>query len=120
MYPSDSNLSTKVQINKVFRMAGCHLRNVAFVKKHVDESSMRKLIHNPVISRLDYRNSLYYGFSVYRLKKIQRIKNRAAILYPFCQGTLGGVCLHLLKCSLTHIPASTSLSPQNSERSRIL
>ena len=73
----DSNLSMKEQINKVVRLAGYHLRNIAFIRKYVDESSMRKLIHNHVISRLDYCNSLYYGLPNYQLKKLQYIMNWA-------------------------------------------
>ena len=61
-------------------MAGYHLRNIAFIRKYVDESSMRKLIHNHVISRLDYCNSLYYGLPNYQLKKLQYIMNWAARL----------------------------------------
>ena len=38
------------------------------------------LIHNYVISRLDYCNSIYYGLPNYLLKKLQNILNRAARL----------------------------------------
>ena len=61
-------------------MAGYHLRNIAFVKKYIDESSLEKLIHNHVISRIDYCNSLYYGLPNYQLRKLQYIMNRAARL----------------------------------------
>ena len=76
----DSNLSMKEQIDKVVRVAGYHLRNIAFVKKYIDESSLIKLIHNHVISRLDYCNSLYYALPNYQLNRLQRIMNRAARL----------------------------------------
>ena len=76
----DSTLSMKEQIDKVVRVAGYHLRNIAFVKKYIDESSLRKLIHNHVISRLDYCNSLYYGLPNFQLRRLQYIMNRAARL----------------------------------------
>ena len=76
----DKNLSMKEQIDKVVKMAGFHLRNIAFVKKYIDESSLKKLIHNHVISRLDYCNSLYYGLPNYQLRKLQYIMNRSARL----------------------------------------
>ena len=76
----DKNLSMKEQIGKVVKTSGYHLRNIAFVKKYIDESSLKKLIHNHVMSRLDYCNSLYYGLPNYQLRKLQYIMNRAARL----------------------------------------
>ena len=68
------------QRDQVVRMAGYHLRNIAFIKKYIDESSLPKLIHNHVISRLDYCNSLYYRLPSYQLRKLLYIMNRAARL----------------------------------------
>ena len=76
----DKNLSMREQIEKVVKIAGYHLRNLAFVKKYIDESSLKKLIHNHVISRLDYCNSLYYGLPKHQLRKLQYTMNRAARL----------------------------------------
>ena len=69
-----------MQINNVTRVAGYHLRNIAFIKKYVDENIILKLVHNHVISRLDYCNSLYYGLPRYQLRKLQNIMNRAVRL----------------------------------------
>ena len=41
---------------------------------------MKMLVHNHIISKLDYCNSLYYGFPNYLLKKLQLVMNRAARL----------------------------------------
>ena len=76
----DCDLSFDEQINQVTRTAGYHLRNIAFLKKYLDEKTIRMLIHNYVISRLDYCNVLYYGLPNYNLKKIQNVFNRAARL----------------------------------------
>ena len=76
----DSTLSMKNQINKVVKEVNYHLRNIAFVKKYIDKGSLTKLIHNHVISRIDYCNSLYYGLPDYLLRKLQLLMNRAARL----------------------------------------
>ena len=41
---------------------------------------MKKLVHNNITNRLDCCNSLYYELSVYQLKKLRPILNRAARL----------------------------------------
>lgn len=76
----DSDLSMKSQIEQTVRIAGYHLRNIAYVKKYLDGKTMKMLIHNHVLSKLDYCNSLYYGLPNYLLKKLQLIMNRAARL----------------------------------------
>ena len=76
----DTELLMKDQISNVVKVAGYHLRNLSFIKKYLDENSMRKLISNHVISKLDYCNSIYYGLPNYLLKKLQLIMNRAARL----------------------------------------
>ena len=76
----DKNLSFCDQVNSVVKIANYHLKNLSFVRKYLDIDSMKKLIHNHVISRLDYCNSVYYGLPNYLLKKLQMIMNRAARL----------------------------------------
>ena len=76
----DCNLSFNDQINKVIRTAGYHLRNISYIRKYLDESTIKMLIHNYVISSLDYCNSIHYGLPNYQLKKLQRIMNRSARL----------------------------------------
>lgn len=76
----DSELMMRDQINHIVQVAGYHLRNLAFVRKYLDENSMKKLIHNHVMSKLDYCNSVYYGLPNYLLRKLQLIINRAARL----------------------------------------
>ena len=76
----DCNLSLNSQINNIVKTAGYNLRNIAFIKKYVDESSLKRLVINSVISRLDYCNSVYYRLPKFQLKKLQNILNRAARL----------------------------------------
>ena len=44
-------------------------RNIAFIKKYLDVDSMKKLVHNYIITRLDYCNSFYHKLPAYQLKK---------------------------------------------------
>lgn len=76
----DSELSFKSQIKQTVRIAAYHLRNIAFVRKYPDSKNTNMLIHNHVITKLDYCNSLYYGLPNYLLRKLQLIINRAARL----------------------------------------
>ena len=76
----DRNLSLSGQINNTVRIANYHLRNIVFVKKYIDEDSLKKLVVNNVISRVDYCNSIYYGLPKYQLRKLLNILNRAARL----------------------------------------
>ena len=76
----DCNLTLGNQISNVVRVSGYHLRNIAFIKKYVDESSIKKLVINSVINRVDYCNSIYFRLPHTLLKKLQNIINRAARL----------------------------------------
>ena len=76
----DNNLACNEQIQTVIKNANFSLRNIAFKKKYLDDDSMKKLVHNYIITRLDYCNSLYYELPAYQLKKLQLVLNRAARL----------------------------------------
>lgn len=76
----DANLSFETQIQHTVRMSNYHLKNLAFVKKYLDQNQMLMLIHNHVISKLDYCCSLYYSVPNYMLRKLQLVMNRAARL----------------------------------------
>lgn len=76
----NSELMMRDQISHVVQVAGYHLRNLAFVRKYIDQGVMMKLVHNHILSKLDYCNSLYYSLPDYLLKKLQMIMNRAARL----------------------------------------
>ena len=76
----DCSLTCSEQITKVVRQANYALRNIAHIKKYLDSNSVKKLVNNYIISRVDYCNSLYYNLPAYQLKKIQRVMNRAAKL----------------------------------------
>ena len=76
----DSTLSMNAQINNILRTASYHLRNIAFIRRYLDDDSTKKLVCNCVLNRLDYCNSIYYNLPNFQLKKLQKIQNRAARL----------------------------------------
>ena len=74
----DSNLTMKNQISNTVKVCNHHLRNIAFIRKYLNEDTLKMLIHNHVISRLHYCNSIYYRLPNILMKKLQNIQNRAA------------------------------------------
>ena len=76
----DSNLTMKNQISNTVKVCNHHLRNITFIRKYLNEDTLKTLIHNHVISRLDYCNSVYHRLPNTLLKKLQNIQNRAARL----------------------------------------
>ena len=76
----DSNLTMKKQISNTVKVCNHHLRNITFIRKYLNEDTLKMLIHNHVISRPDYCNSVYHKLPNTLLKKLQNIQNRAARL----------------------------------------
>ena len=76
----DKNLTCKEQIKKTINTANHSLRNIAFIKKYLDEDSMKKLVHNLIVGRLDYCNALYYDLPACDLRKLQMVLKRSARL----------------------------------------
>ncbi|XP_068220204.1 xylosyltransferase oxt-like [Palaemon carinicauda] len=66
--------------NNVVKTADFHLRNIAFLKKYLDEHSIKKLVIKSVITWIDYCNSIYYRLTKVQLNKLQNIINRGARL----------------------------------------
>ena len=64
----------------MIKNANLSLRNIAFIKKYLDDDSMKKLVHNYIITRLDYCNRLYYELPAHQLKKLQLVFTRATRL----------------------------------------
>ena len=76
----DSTLSMKNQVLQTVKMCNFNIRNIAFIRKYLNEDALKTAICNYVLSRLDYCNSLYKGLPNYLLKKLQNTQNRAARL----------------------------------------
>ena len=82
----DNNLSMKEHVLKTVKICNHHIRNIAFIKKYLNEDTLKSVICNHVLSRLDYCNSIYQGLPNYLLKKLQNVQNRSARL-------IKGLCL---------------------------
>ena len=76
----DQQLTLRDQVQSVVKSGNYHLRNIAFIKRYLDEKTLKTLVNNYVVTRLDYCNSIYYNLPSCLLKRIQRIFNRAARL----------------------------------------
>ena len=76
----DNTLSMKNHVLQTVKTCNYNIRNIAFIRKYLDEDTLKTAIYNYVLSRLDYCNSLYYGLPNYLLRKLQNTQNRAARL----------------------------------------
>jgi hypothetical protein len=79
----DQELSLTSQINSTVKVANYALANISYIRKFIDLKTTVKLIHNLVLSKIDYCNSLYYGLPNYDLHRLQLIVNKAARLALF-------------------------------------
>ena len=68
------------QISSVVNASNFQLKNIARIKKYLDQDCLKMLACNLIISRVDYCNSLYNELPNYQLKKLQNILNKAARL----------------------------------------
>ena len=76
----DKNLLMDCQIRSVVKSANFHLRNIALIKRYLDQDCLKIFVCNLIITRVDYCNSLFYNLPNFQLKKLQNVLNRAARL----------------------------------------
>ena len=74
----DESFKLENQISEVVKICNYQLRKIASIKKYLTKKSREKLIHNYVLSKIDYCNSLYYHLPKKTLKPLQLIMNKAA------------------------------------------
>ena len=69
--PVLGNLGVYIDSNLIMNNQICnhHLRNIAVIRKYLNEDMLKMLMHDHVISRLDYCNSIYYRLPSILLKK---------------------------------------------------
>ena len=48
------------------------------IRRYLDQSTVERLVHVFVSTRLDHCNSLLYGLPLREIKKLQRVQNTAA------------------------------------------
>ena len=74
----DSSLTMDAHIANVTRVCYFYLRWIRDVRPRISETATKSLIHNLVISRLDYCNSLLINLPKKQIQRLQRILNFAA------------------------------------------
>ena len=74
----DSALSMALHVNSVCKCAFFHLTLIGGIRRFLDVRSAKSLVHDLVLSRIDYANSLLLFKSF--LRKVQRVQNAAARL----------------------------------------
>ena len=76
----DSPLSFDSQILFVAFSCYFHLSRIRQISSYLDDASLKILVCFPVLSRLDYHNSLYFYFSKSSLYPLTKVFNSAARL----------------------------------------
>ena len=74
----DERFSMETHITKTCSAAFYHLHNIRRIRKYLSQDIAETLIHAFVTSRIDYCNSLLFGFPSFQISKIQRVQNAAA------------------------------------------
>ena len=65
-------------VTSVVQFRYAHLRNISKIGCYLDADTTKSLVHEMVVSRLDYANSLIFGVSNTQTKKLQKLQNLAA------------------------------------------
>ncbi len=74
----DKEMGMDSQIKNVCKRGYGNLKNLASIRKSLDETTAKIAAHAFVTSHLDYGNSLYYGLYKYQTDKLQLLQNSAA------------------------------------------
>ena len=86
----DSKASMEAHVLSVCKSSFVHIRNLNRIKKFLDSSSLERLVHAFITTKLDYCNSLLCGAPSTLINKLQRIQNIVARLI-----TGHGRCEHI-------------------------
>ena len=76
----DKHLLMRSNISKCCQLASFSLNRIGALHNYVDKSSMERLVHAFISSRLDYCNALLYGLPDREINRLQKIQNAAARL----------------------------------------
>ena len=74
----DSTCCLNDNVNKICKNINYQLYSIGKIQKYLHKPTTEKLINSAVTSRLDYCNSLLYGFNGYLVSQLQRCQNNAA------------------------------------------
>ena len=76
----DNHMDMRAHIKSVCKAANFNLYKIGRIRKFLDRSSVERLVHALVISKLDMNNGLLYGLPDNVLAPFQRVQNSAARL----------------------------------------
>jgi len=76
----DERLTFDAQARVCSKACFYHLRRIRQIKRFIDDSALRLLVHSFTTSRLDYCNGVLANCSVAVRKRMQRIQDSAARL----------------------------------------
>ena len=76
----DQHMDMNSHIKKQCRGAYANLYKIGRIRKHLDTTSTKKLVHALVMSKLDINNGLLYGLPKKTIAPLQRVQNSAARL----------------------------------------
>jgi len=74
----DRSLNFENAISEVVKKSYASIAMIYRIRRYLDEESTKKLVHNLIMSRLDYANVLYTGLPVASLSRLQKVQNSAA------------------------------------------
>ena len=76
----NNTMSFKSHISDVGRSSFYHLRNISRIRKYLTHETTEMVVHSFFTFKLDYRNSLLYGFPKFLIAKLQSVQNSSARL----------------------------------------
>ncbi len=76
----DNDCTMAGQVRSLCRTLNYQLRNIARIRRYLDEDSCHHVVRALVTSRLDYGNSLLFGITQSQMAQLQRIQNKAVRL----------------------------------------
>ena len=76
----DDDMIFHVHISDICRSSFYQVRNLSTIRKYLTRESSEIAMHAFITSKLDYCNSLLYGFRKMQLKKLQYVQNTAATI----------------------------------------
>ena len=76
----DSNINLTTNITKKCQTSTLNIFRIKHIKRYLTQDACEVLVHNLVMSHLDYCNSLYYGLPDCDLIRLQRVQSIACKL----------------------------------------
>lgn len=80
----DYSLDMKDHVKSVVQAASFAIHRIGKLRRYLDMTSVVRLVHAFVSSRLDSCNALLYGLQDFDIGKLQRVQNSAARLVTRC------------------------------------